>query len=39
MNMKKVLAIAILFLVTRQLFAQKIKSNVKKMNISKQAEH
>lgn len=39
MNMKKVLAIAILFLVTGQLFAQKVKSNVKKMDISEQAEH
>lgn len=34
--MKKALAIAILFLVTGQLFAQKVKSNSEKMNTSKE---
>ncbi|CAH0149574.1 MULTISPECIES: alpha/beta hydrolase [unclassified Pedobacter] len=34
--MRKVLAIAVLFLVTGQLFAQKVKSNSEKMNTSKE---
>lgn len=34
--MKKALAIAILFLITGQLFAQKVKSNLEKMNTSKE---
>ena len=34
--MKRALAIAILFLLSGQLFAQKIKSNPEKMNTSKE---
>ena len=34
--MKNVLALAIVFLVTGQLFAQKVKSNLEKMNTSKE---